>query len=440
MERILFEIVVIFTLILANGAFAMSEIAVVSSRKSLLQKWSDDGDKRAAAALELANSPSRFLATVQVGITLIGVCAGALGGATLSEEIASLLAGITVIAPYKDGIALGIVVLAISYCSLILGELAPKRLALANPESIASVMARPMQILSKVTSPAIRVISASTDGIIRLLGAPTSVDHKITPEEISMLLEQGARSGIIEGLERDMMESVLRLDERRVSSMMTPRTEVIWFDIGDSRETVARKVVGAAFSHFPVGEGGVDNILGLIRSRDLLRRFLLEEPFNLRECIVPALFVPETISALDLLERMKATHNSVALIVNEYGGFEGIISIADLTKSVLGNVALSEEQQLEALNRQDGSWLMDGGISIDRLKELLLLGPLPEESEGAYNTLAGFALVQFGGIPKAGDTFEFEGWRFEVVDMDNRRIDKVLISKLPEEAAQTEEV
>ncbi|MBX7256925.1 MAG: CNNM domain-containing protein, partial [Candidatus Hydrogenedentes bacterium] len=217
MEAALFEIGIIFILILANGAFAMSEIAVVSSRKSLLQKWADDGDKRASAALDLANSPSRFLATVQVGITLIGVCAGAFGGATLSEEIAVALNQVPALAPYSEGIALGIVVLAISYCSLILGELVPKRLALTKPETIASVMARPMNLLSRVTSPVVRVISASTDGVIRLLGNPASADHQITPEEISLLLEQGARSGIIETLERDMVESVLQLDERRIS-------------------------------------------------------------------------------------------------------------------------------------------------------------------------------------------------------------------------------
>lgn len=431
MEAVLFEIGIIFILILANGALAMSEIAVVSSRKSLLQKWTDDGDRRAAAALDLANSPSRFLATVQVGITLIGVCAGAFGGATLSEEIAAAIDHVPALAAYSEGIGLGIVVLLISYCSLILGELVPKRLALTKPETIASVMARPMNLLSRFTSPVVRVISASTDFIIRLLGNPASADHQITPEEISLLLEQGARSGIIETLERDMVESVLQLDERRISSLMTPRTEVIWFDINDSRETVAKKVTEATFSHFPLCDGNVDKILGLIRSRDLLRRLLLGERFNLRECIVPALFVPETISALDLLERMKDTHNSVALIVNEYGGFEGIISIADLTKSVLGTVTFAEAQRMEVRARQDGSYLIDGGLSIEHLEELLSLESLPEREDGAYHTLAGFALLQFGGIPKAGDFFEFQGWRFEVVDMDGQRIDKLIVAKLP---------
>ncbi len=435
MDSVALEMLFIVLLVITNGVFAMSEIAVVSARKARLQQRADAGDRGAHIALELANTPNQFLSTIQIGITLIGILAGAFGGATLAEELAAELNRIQWLAPYSEAIGVSIVVVGITYLSLVVGELAPKRLALNNAERIASTVAPWMRTLSRVASPAVRLLSLSTELVLRALGMRPSVEMPVTEEEIKLMIEQGTQVGVFVPAEQEMVKRVFRLADRTVGVLMIPRPDVIWLDLNDSLEEVRHKIIASGYSQFPVAQGDLDNVLGLVYAKDLLAQILSGQPADLKVALRPALFVPESMLVLEVLERLKETRSQVVLVIDEHGGFQGLITIHDILEAIVGDIPLPDEVA-EAVRREDGSWLMDGRLLVDELRDVIRLEKLPYEGEGHYQTLGGLVMTCLGRIPSTGDHFEWGGFRFEVVDMDGRRVDKVLVAPVSPESLQ----
>lgn len=430
--KIALEVVFIFLLLIANGVFAMSEIAVVSSRKARLQKRAREGDARSAVALELAEAPDRFFSTIQIGITLIGILAGAFGGATIAEQLGERIGSVPPLAPYGEAIGLVVVVLAITYLSLVVGELVPKRLALNNPEGVASTVARPMRVLSRVAAPAVHLLSASTNAALKLLRARPSTEPPITEEEIRVLVEQGTRAGVFEEAEREMVESIFRLGDRRVGAIMTPRLEIVWLDAKQPADRIKRRIIESHYSSFPVCEGSLDNVLGVIKAKEMLSRCMADEPLDLTATLRQPLFVPESRSALQVLDTFKQSRTHFALVIDEYGAVEGLVTINDILEAIVGDLPLpGGEAEQYAIRREDGSWLLDGALSIDEFKEIFLVGQMPGEERGVYHTLAGFVMTHLGRIPAAADRFEWGGLLFEVLDMDGKRVDKVLVMSAP---------
>lgn len=422
------DILIIVLLILANGVLAMSEIAIVSARKERLQQWAEEGNAKAGTALKLANSPNLFLATVQVGITLIGVLSGAFGGYKIANNVAEWLNLIPVLAPYSQTLALGTVVLAISFLSLVIGELAPKRLALDNPERIAAFVAPGMRLLSAIASPAVRLLSASTDLILRIVGVKPSTEPPITEEEIKLLIGQGTVAGVFEEAEQEMVERVFRLGDRRVGVLMTPRKRIAWLDINDPPEKNRRIMARSIHSRFPVCRGRLTNILGIVHVRDLLVRTLSGQPLNLKAALKQPSFVLETMHVLKVLERFKESGTQMAMVIDEYGTIEGLVTLTDILEAVVGDLpSLGEREEPKVVQREDGSWLMDGLLPVDELKEMFHIKALPGEKGGHFQTLGGFAMSHLKRIPSVGDHFECCGLRFEIVDMDAHRVDKVLV-------------
>jgi len=426
MSDITYQIMFIIFLTIANGVFSMSEIAIVSARKARLQQWVNEGNAKASVALDLANSPNRLLSTVQIGITLIGILAGVVGGATIAEELSVRLSTIPLLAPYSEAIALGIVVLGITYLTLIIGELVPKRLALHNAEGIACTVAAPMRVLSRIASPAVYLLSISTDAVLKIIGIRPVAESPVTEEEINILIEQGMKAGTFEEAERDMVEHVFLLGDLRVGALMTPRTEIVWLDIDDSPEEILRKIADSGNSRFPVGQGSLDNILGIVQVKDMLGRNIGGKPADLKASLRRPLFVPESTHALKVLELFKQSGIHISLVVDEYGTVQGLITLNDILEEIVGDIPSAEElEQPLAVQRDDGSWLLDGMLPINDLKEIFGIRELP--GEGIYQTLGGFVLMHMGRIPHVGNHFEWGELRFEVVDMDKNRIDKVLV-------------
>lgn len=426
------EILLIFLLLLLNGVFAMSEIAIISSRKARLEHKAEGGDAAARAALDLANSPNRFLSTVQIGITLVGILAGALGGATLAERLAAWLGKIRGLEQYSAGLAFAIVVLLTTYFSLVIGELIPKRLGLLNPERVAIAVAKPMRFLSRLAAPAVKILSVSTDLGLRLLGASASKEPPVTEEEIKILMEQGTRVGIFEAAEQDMIEGVFRLNDRPIDSIMTPRTEIEWLDLDETNQEILQEIRQSRHTRFPVAQDNLDNVLGMLSAKDFLEKMLLGEDFKLTDLLEPPLFVPDSMSTLKTLERIKDAGVHEALVLDEYGGLLGMVTLFDILRAIVGELpGPGDELEPQAVRREDGSWLLDGLLSIDEVKELLEVDSLPDEERIGYQTLGGFVMSQLGRIPSAGQQFEWNGMRFEIVDMDGRRVDKVIVSSLP---------
>jgi len=423
------EFLFLLLLILVNGLFAMSEIAVVSSRKTRLQQWVDEGKAGAGAALDLAVSPGHFLSAVQVGITLIGILSGAFGEATIAVGISDRIARVPALAPHAETIALAVVVMGITFLSLILGELVPKRFALRNPEGIAVTIARPMRLLAKAAYPLVWFLSFTTDFVLKVLGVRPASTPPVTEEEIKVMMEQGAEAGVFEQEERQLVANVFRLDRQKVGAIMTPRVDVVYLDVEDSYNDIQRKIQDNAHSVMPVCRGGIVNVLGIVHAKDLLRRSLSGEPFDLLPSLKTPLFVPETATAMKLLEMFKKSGRHVAFVVDEYGDVQGLVTINDVLESIVGDIP-SEGEPAEALaiRREDGSWLLDGMLPMEKFRELFPDVELPEEESGTYHTLSGFILTRLERIPAIADHFSWHGWRFEVVDMDGNRIDKVLAS------------
>lgn len=425
------EIIITLLLILLNGVFSMSETAFVSARKARLQQRADTGDVNAQAALELMNAPNRFLSTVQIGITLIGILAGAFGGATLAQSLSVYLGRIPWLASYAETISLAIVVTIITYLSLVIGELVPKRIALNAPEQIATAVVRPMRLLSLLASPLIAFLSVSTEAFLRLLRVRPSSEPPVTEEEITNLIEQGRLAGVFEETEQDLVERVFRLGDRRVNALMIPRIEIIWIDIDDPVDQIHQVIIQSSRTRFPVCQGTLDNVLGIAHVKDLYAQLVGEQPMDLRAILQPALFVPATTRAFSVLERFKQTGRSTALVVEEYGEIEGMVTLTDLLEALVGDLpSAGEPVEQEAVQREDGSWLLDGTLLVKELQDLLGIGDLPDQDARSYETLGGLVMDQLGRIPVATDSFDWAGWRFEVIDMDGRRVDKVLATPL----------
>jgi putative hemolysin len=420
------QIFIILLFIVINGVFVMSEMAVASSRMARLQQRINDGDKRAHAALKLNQDPNMFLATVQIGITLISVLTGAVGGATFAEPLSRVLARVPVLSPYAESVALGVVVVLITITSIIVGELVPKRLALHNPELFASALAAPMNFISKLFTPAVWFFSRITDGLLLLLGVKPGTEPPVTEEEIHLLIDQGTQAGVFQESEQDMVEGIFSLGDQRIYSLMTPRTDVVYLDIEDSIDEIRQKIAESEFSRFPVRQDSLDTILGIVKARDLLVRSLSGEEIKLKELLKPAFFIPETMFASRALEIFKEKGTELLLVIDEFGGLQGLLTINDILEEIVGQIEMEEPQ---ATQRQDGSWLLDGMLEVDEFKEIFKLKILPHEDE--YETLSGFMMVSLGRVPQSADQFEWNGLRFEVVDMDGRRVDKVLVTTLP---------
>jgi putative hemolysin len=425
------EILLILVLILANGIFSMSETAIVSSRQARLQQRADAGESGAKIAFGLTQNPNIFLATVQIGITLIGVLSGAFGGATAARSLADLISRVEPLAPYASQIALILVVLVITYLSLIIGELVPKRIALSNPESIASHVAGPMSTISRIGAPVVNLLSASTDTVLRLLGIRQNNGAPITAEEIGVLLEQGARAGIFRASEQEMVEAVFDLSDDPVAAIMTPRTSVIWLDQEDSVEEIKSTILESPHSRFPVATGDLDHVSGIVRTKDLLNQMMVGGPLNLEQSLRPAVFVPESMSALQLLEQLRRSHDQIAVVIDEFGGVAGIVSLQDVLEAIVGDIpSPGAPANPQMVQRPDGSWLLDGTLPYDEVADLLTMDD-DAGTRGGFHTLAGFVLAELGHIPTAGEHFRNGEWDFEVIDMDGHRVDKVLVSAAP---------
>jgi putative hemolysin len=425
------EILIVLLLILLNGLFAMAEMAIVSARRARLKHAANQGDKGARAALALAESPSRFLSTVQIGITLIGVLAGAFGGATISEGLAIWVGSeFPQLAEYAEGISIGAVVVVITFLSLILGELVPKRLALRRPEAIAARLARGMAVLSRAAGPVVWLLSGVTEIVLRFLPMRHGSEPAVTDEEIKVLMQQGAESGHFHPTEKAIVDMALRLGDRRVSALMTPRTQVEWLDLEDPVEESKQKMLDSHYSRFPVAEGGRRHIVGVAEVKDVLAGELAGRGFDLRAAMKPPLYIPESAPALKALETFRRTGAPIALIVDEYGDFQGIVTLEDLLEALIGDLPEpGQAEEAAVTQRADGSWLVDGMLPIDQLKDAVGIRRLPDEDEASYQTVAGLVMDQLRRIPKAADWFQIDDYRFEVVDMDGRRIDKVMVSR-----------
>jgi putative hemolysin len=432
MEGSLTEVLVIFLLLVANGAFAMAELALLSARKVRLQMRADEGDRSARVALELAERPEQFLATVQIGITLVGIMTGVFGGATIANSLAALFRLVPPLAPYGEELGVGIVIILLTYFSLVIGELAPKRIALTNPERIASLVAAPMRALSRWTLPVARVLNASTELSVRVLGIKPSTEPSVTDEEIKGLVAEGRKGGIFEAAEQDMIEQVLELGERPIGALMTPRKQIVWLDVTDSWELIRQKIGSCHHSRFPVARASLDNVLGIVRVTDLLVRTEVGQPIDWQALARPPLFVPERMPALQTLAAFQQKRMHIALVVDEYGMVQGLVTHNDILEAIVGAMpATNEVGEPQAIQRADGSWLLDGLLSIAQLKKLCQVEQLPDEEHNAYHTVGGFVIHQLGNIPSVGQQFEWQRFRFEVVDMDGWRVDKVLMSRVP---------
>ena len=421
----LLEIVIVLLLTLINGGLAMSEMAIVSSRKARLESMAKQAGSGARIALELIADPSHFLSTVQIGITLVGIFAGAYGGATLSGPLAELLRQVPMIAPYADGAAITIVVVGITYLSLVVGELVPKRIALANPERTASVIAPPMRLLSRIAAPAVWLLRHSTDGLLRLLGLYNIREAAVTEEEVRSLIAEGTRTGIFEPQERKMIEGVLRIADRTVRAIMTKRPDIVWIDKDADPEALVALVKETRHTEFLVCEGAIDKALGLISTRDMLKAVLDGKPIDIAGLMGRSLFVAEQTPVLKLIDLFRRQGLRTAVVVDEYGATQGIVTATDVLEGVAGALPdQGDRAEPMLVQRPDGSWLADGLIPVDEFRDLCGISDMP--TDGDYDTLAGFIIDQLGHLPKTGDRVAVGDLTLEVVDMDGRRIDKVL--------------
>ncbi len=425
------DVLILFLLIVLNGIFAMSEMGVVSARKARLQQLADEGRAGAGAALALANQPSHFLSTVQIGITLIGITSGAFGEATVAVQLTSWLSQWSAVVPYAEQLSLAIVVTAITLTSVIVGELVPKRLALINPERVASFVARPMMWLATLTYPVVRMLSAATEGLLRLFGVRGGSGSPVTEEEINVLMEQGAEAGVFHEHEQAIVSRVFRLDELKVPGVMTPRNDIVYLDLDEPLEHNLRLIVDSGHSRFPVVRATLENVQGIVQTKVLLEDALAGRPVDLASRVTKPLFVPDTLTVMQLVEAFRKHRQTIALVIDERGNAQGLVTLNDVMQALAGDIAMvGDERDLDVVRRDDGSWLIDGGITIERLKDVLEIEEeLPEEGIGSYHTLAGFVMMQLGRVPKVGDKFEWNGIEFEVVDMDGHRIDKMLVKR-----------
>jgi len=431
------DVALLVFLIVVNGLFAMSEMALTASRKARLQVMAEAREHGALAAIKLHDNPTKWLSTVQIGITSIGVLNGIVGEAAFSEPLGNWLHATFAIHERAAAIsATAIVVICITLVTIIFGELVPKRLGQMYPETVARLVAQPMEWISLITRPLVFLLSFSTETVLRLLGIRGEPNRSVTEEEIAASLEEGLDAGVIEEQEHQMVRNVFRLDDRQVGSMMIPRAEITWLDVAAPREEVIRAIGANEHSRYPVCRGSLDDVLGIITAQSLLQQALQGKKMTLTDGLQPPVFVPETLSGMELLEHFRASSAQLVFVVDEYGEVQGVITVRDVLEAITGEFTTPTADDAWAIQREDGSWLFDGLIPVPELKDRLDLKELPEEDRGRYNTLAGMVMLLLGRLPVTTDTVEWEGWRFEVIDLDGKRVDKVLASALqPEQEA-----
>jgi putative hemolysin len=432
MAEVAFEIVIVLLLLLLNGVFSMSELAVVTARKVRLERKAEEGDRGAEAALAIATNPNVFLSTVQVGITLIGVLAGAFGGAGISERLASAFRGVSAVAPYADAMALGIVVSVITYLSVIIGELVPKQLALSQPERIASLVARPMRIVSRFASPLVSLLTGSTNLVFRLFGITASAEHGVTEHDIRALVEQGAESGAVQPAEFQIVENTFRLGDRLVATIMTPRLDVPWVDVSASAADLLTELTSTARglgTPLLVCDGDVETVVGVTYVDDLLKRALSGAPLDLRLSLVEPLFVPTTMPVLRLLESFQRSRHKAAVILDEYGGVAGVVTIEDILEALVGELPQhGASTSLEVVRQPDGSWLIDGGTAVDELEALFDFDARSAAERRGVTTVAGLVVSALGHLPKVGEEVDISGARFTVMQLEGRRVAQLRVS------------
>ena len=428
------DLALLIFLVLINGIFAMSEMALAASRKARLQVMAETGDAGAVAAMNLHDNPTQFLSTVQIGITSIGVLNGIVGEAAFSPPLAEWLLTWAPITERAASItSTGLVVMIITFISIIFGELVPKRVGQMYPESVARLVAKPMLWLSRLALPFVKLLAASTEGILRLLGVRDTGNRSVTEEEIAAQLEEGLDAGVIEAHEHQMVRNVFRLDERHIGSMMIPRSDIAWLDIELPLADNLAIIAEHGYSRYPVCRGGLDDVVGVMTAQQLLHQLTQHQANSLAEGLLPAVFVPETLSGMELLEHFRGSDTQMVFVVDEYGEVQGVITLRDVLEAITGEFTPTEAGDAWAIQREDGSWLVDGLIPIPELKDRLEIKSLPDEDRGRYNTLAGTVMLLLGRLPQTTDTVEWDGWRFEVVDMDGKRIDKILASHFQED-------
>lgn len=427
------EIFLIFLLLIINGLFSMSEIAVVSARRVRLQKRAAEGDPGAQTAIELAAEPDRFLSTVQIGITLVGVLSGAFGGAAISARLVPYVQQISFLSAYAETLSFAFVVLIITYFSLVIGELVPKSIALAAPESVASFFSRPMRFISKATSPLVWLLSASTNLLLKIFRLGDSNEAAVTEDEIRAMIAQGTSVGVFDESERALLENIIRLDDKRISALMKTRAEIAWIDIDDSIENITRELSEFKYSRILVCENNLDHIRGFVKAKHLLNLALTGGKLDLKSILQQPVFAPTTNTALELLETFKTSSTHLAVVIDEFGTTQGLITINDLMEEIVGDFATDGIPKQTSFQRDDGSWLLDGRLSIVEFTNILDLKELPADDKSFYQTLAGFMIKRLEKFPAIGDKFEWSGYIFEVVDMDGKRVDEILVTPLNEE-------
>lgn len=425
------EIAILLALILLNGLFAMSEIALVTARKARLQRQIENGDRGAIEAVKLGEDPTRFLSTVQIGITSIGVLNGVVGESTLAEPLSLSLQQIGLSVNTAGIVATAIVVAGLTYFSIVLGELVPKRLGQMAPEAIARLVSRPVSWLAVASTPFVKLLSGSTQLVLRLLGVKTNRGPAVTEEEIHALLVEGSEAGVIEQHEHTMVRNVFRLDDRQLASLMVPRGDVVFLDVEATLEENLQRIEESDHSRFPVVRGGMHDIIGVVSARQLLARRLRGERADLASIAQPAVFVPESVTGMELLENFRSSGGQMAFVIDEYGEVLGLVTLQDLVEAITGEFKAETAGEEWAVQREDGSWLLDGLIPIPELKDRIGLRQVPEEDKERYHTLSGMILLLLGRLPQTADSVQWGSWKFEIIDMDGKRIDKVLASPVP---------
>jgi putative hemolysin len=424
------EIILLFSLIVINGVLAMSEVALLTSKRAKLSAMASRGKKSAEVAIRISEDPTQFLSTIQIGITSIGLLSGIVGESIFAKPLAIWLQSVG----FPDGIAdvsaTVFVVLIVTFIAITVGELVPKRIGQSNPEQIATVIATPMLILSKVTKPFVVILTVTTNTLLRLFGIGKHKEATVTEDEIEAILDEGSVAGLIEDQERELVKNVFRLDDRKLGSLMVPRSEIVFVDINDPEAESFNQIAQSVRSRIPVCDGGLDSIIGVLTAKTALSTVARGEKLSLQENLDPPLYVPETLTGMDLLEQFKQSRTHIAFVVDEYGGLEGLVTIQDIFDTLIGEIVTEGEEATDPVQRDDGSWLFEGDTSIPEIKDCLAIDELPEQDKGRYHTVSGLILLLLGKMPVAGDSVVLADWKLEVVDMDGRRIDKILATRI----------
>ena len=432
------DIALLAFLIVLNGVFAMSEIALVTARKSRLQRMADDGDKSAVVAMRLGEDPTQFLSTVQIGITAIGIMNGIVGEAALAGPLAGVLTQLGLDGQTSSITATTLVVVVITYFTIVVGELVPKRIGQFHAEGIATFMAKPISVLAAISRPFVFLLSISTDGLLRLLGKKELNSANLTEEDIHSMLAEGSQAGLLEKQEHEIMRNVFRLDDRQIASLMTPRSEIIYLDIDKPLESSLENLMNSDHSRYPVCRGGLHDTIGIITAKRLLKQRIRGESNSIQDYLQPAIFVPETLTGIKLLEQFRESGVQMVFVIDEYGEILGLITLQDVIEVLTGEFKPRDPEDVWGVQRQDGSWILDGLIPIPELKDRLNLKTVPEEHKARYNTLSGMMMWLIGSVPRTCDVAEWEGWRLEVIDLDGNRVDKVLASSLKNSETHSE--